>query len=66
MGFFHENSLIMTCSTLGNIGNIILKSNGFKNQSNDILKLLRQNYVAINNGLLNKLTTVALHDHGLS
>ena len=56
----------MTCSTLGNIEIIILKPNGFKNQSNDILKLLGQNYVAINNGLLNKLTTVALHDHGLS
>ena len=42
-GFFHENLVIMTCCTLGNLEIRTLKPNRFKNQSSNILKLLDQN-----------------------
>ena len=43
MEFFHENPLIMTCCTLGNLEIETLKSNRFKYQSSDTLELLDQN-----------------------
>ena len=60
-GFFHENPLIMTYCTFGNLEIRTLKLNRFKNQSSDTLKLLDQNFNH-QQGFI-KQKTVALHHH---
>ena len=59
---FHKNSLIVTCCTFGRFEIRTLRPNGFKNQANETLKLLRHNFNHLQEFF--KKENVALHHCG--